>query len=137
MIQNIKLNDFFYIPHVSTCIFTVKCLHNKLYVDCGYEEFDFLPSGKLDHDDVAPLVYLATPEIKAKLEEFYGITLEDIPVDEKLEEFKNVLNELSSFWAEMPDRAKYTSTNQLLSEATVIKDKLTQMFVERGKNGSN
>ena len=84
MTQKIKPNDLIYIPHFSTCILTALeyIFHDRLCIDFEGEEFSFLSNGKVKYNDTAPLIYLATPENKAKLEEFYGITLEDIPVDE-------------------------------------------------------
>lgn len=82
----IKVNDLVYIPHISSSIFTVKCtIMDDLYVDDDHGGFDFYDDGKAYPDDNFPLVYLATPENKARLEDFYGITLEDIPVNEKVE----------------------------------------------------
>lgn len=102
MTQTIKPNDLVYIPHISTCIFTAQPDYgSKLCVYYGQEELDFLSNGKLAYDDVAPVVYLATPENKTKLEEFYGITLEDIPVDEEVEKFSEALNELPAFYARL------------------------------------
>lgn len=127
MTGSIKPNDLVYIPHLSTCIFTAKhFFHSKLCVDYGDEELDFFPSGKLNHDDVAPLVYLATPENKAKLENFYGITLKDIPVDEELRDFCKVLDGL--LYAEF-DRIDNGFDGKEVDE---LKDKLIQMFKERG-----
>lgn len=133
MTQTIKPNDLIYVPHLSTCIFTAKqVFHSRLSILCGHEEFDFLPSGKVEHDDVAPLAYLATPEIKAKLEEFYGITLEDIPVDEELENFINGLNELSNFYAELKSSDGNFKASDKTEELKSIKSNLIQMFKERG-----
>lgn len=136
MTQTIKPNDLVYVPSMTNTLQKVIRDNNKLAIDDGYYRYAIDEQGyKYDFDlatwGTQPFAFLATPEMKEKLEQVYG-KLEDIPVDEELEEFKSTLNELSSFWAEMPDRAKYSSTNQLLSEATVIKDKLVQMFKERG-----
>lgn len=134
MIQTIKPNDLVYIPHLSTCLHKVKlCSNSILCVDYAGEQFSFLSSGKLDPDDVTPLVYLATPENKHKLEEFYDIVLEEIPVDENLEEFIAGLNELSNFYARLVSSDGNFRAADKLEELKQIKSKLIQMFKERGE----
>lgn len=141
MTQNIKPNDLVYIPYLSTRIFTAThSYHSKLCVVYEEEEFDFLPSGKLDHNDVVPLVYLATPENKIKLEEFYGITLEDIPVDEELEDFCKEIDLLLKAQKELssipistdysqPD-SRQTKRNTLANQIINHKENLIRMFKE-------
>lgn len=134
MTQTIKPNDLVYIPHISTRIFTTQPGYgSKLCVYYGQEELDFLSNGKLAYDDVAPVVYLATPENKTKLEEFYGVTLEDIPVDEEVEKFSEALDELSAFYNKLynPPDGNYRPSDRL-EELRSIKGKLIEMFEARG-----
>lgn len=134
MTQLIKPNDLVYIPHFSTCILTAVEYnsHGRLCIDFEVEEYSFLSNGKLQYDDAAPVVYLATPENKAKLEEFYGITLQDIPVDEELVKFSEALHELSSFYAKLGSSNGNFKVTDKLEELKSIKDNLIQMFKERG-----
>ena len=135
MTQLIKPNNLVYIPHFSTCILTVLeyNFHGRLCIDFEGEEFSFLPNGKVKYNDAAPLVYLATPENKAKLEEFYGITLQDIPVDEELEKFSKALNEISTFYANLCSSDGNFRPSDKLDELKTIKGKLIEMFKERGE----
>ena len=135
MTQLIKPNDLVYIPHFSTYTRTVvECnFHNRLYVNFGYKKFYFLPSGKVERDDIAPLVYLATQENKANLEEFYGITLEGIPVNEELEKFSKALNEISYFYANLYLSDGNVNPSKNRDELKSIKDKLIEIFKKRGE----
>ena len=135
MTQLIKPNSLIYIPHFSTCILTAMeyNFHDRLCVDFEGEEFSFLSNGKIKYDDAAPLIYLATPENKAKLEEFYGITLQDIPVDEELEKFSKALDEISYFYDNLYLSDDNVSPSKNRDEFKPIKDKLIEMFKERGK----
>lgn len=134
MTQLIKPNDLVYIPHFSTCILTAVEYnsHGRLCIDFEEEEYSFMSDGKLQYNDVAPLVYLATPENKAKLEEFYGITLQDIPVDEELEKFSRAVQELSNYYASLCISDGNYKVTDKIEELKSIKGNLIQMFKERG-----
>lgn len=78
------------------------------------------------------MVYLATPESKEKLEGFYGITLEDIPVDEEVEEFSKALDELSTLFTKLYSSDGNFKPSDKMEELKSIKGNLIQMFKERG-----
>lgn len=74
-----------------------------------------------------PFAFLATPEMKDKLEQVYG-KLEDIPVDEEFIAFDIKLVKLQSTLHKI-----YTQNrDDLDDEAEVIHQELLQMFKERG-----
>ena len=76
---------------------------------------------------------LTTPENKAKLEEFYGITLQDIPVDGELEKFSKALDEISYFYTNLYLSDDDVSISKNRDELKSTKDKLIKMFKERGE----
>lgn len=91
MTQTIKPNDFVYFPTVTTSTLQVKEDRvDSLYVEFGENKYYFNSKGNIDIEDIQPSLWLATAENKAKLEKFYSITLESMPVN-KYEHFKETL----------------------------------------------
>lgn len=133
MTQIIKPNDLVYIPHLDTCVFIVRYdSHDGLYVQDGFKAFTFEDDGKLDPDNKTPLVYLATPANKEKLEAFYGIILDDIPADEEVEKFTEALNKLSNFHNRLNAFNSKLITSDERKELHSLKSNLIRMFQERG-----
>ena len=86
--MQLKAGDKVYCPHISTQVFQ---LHNRsgslsyplgiTYYDDGTERFiSFTLDGFEFKDNKTPQLFHATPEMKAKLEDLYGIKLEKPPV---------------------------------------------------------
>lgn len=147
--QEIKAGDYVYIPSESTK--PIQCFYDE-DKDClriNFEEnnawvwFDKNGCliGKLDKTNI-PLLWLATPENKAKIEEFYGCQLEDIPVDEHLQNFCKELDlllkaqkDLSSMLPHTdyssPDSSQ-TKRNTLANQIKNHRENLIEMFKEKG-----
>lgn len=139
MTQTIKANDLVYIPTHSLKVLTAKldANHTLYATDRAGVLVHFYPTGlgfrhAADSGPERPIVWLATPENKAKIEAFYGCQLEDIPVDEELEKFSKALNELSTFYAKLDSSNSNFRPSDKLEELKSIKSNLIQMFKERG-----
>ncbi|UZA19170.1 hypothetical protein [Moraxella bovis] len=139
MTQTIKPNDLVYIPTHSLKVLTAKLdAYPTLYATDGSNVLvHFYPTGlgftfEDDSNPERPIVWLATPENKAKIEAFYGCQLEDIPVDEELEDFINGLNELSNFYSELKLSDGNFKASVKMEKLKSIKSNLIQMFKERG-----
>lgn len=132
MTQEIKAGDYVYIP--SESLKPIKCFYDEDN-ECLRINFDDINAhvwfnengcliGKLDKTNI-PLLWLATPENKAKIEQFYGIELEDVPVDDDVELFKVMLDiSLSE-----TEKGNFNKEKHF--------DTLVQMFKERGKKMNN
>lgn len=136
MAQTIKPNDLVYIPSETNTLQKVIRDSNNLVIDDGYNRFTINEQGcKYDFDVASwgtqPFAFLATPEIKEKLEQVYG-KLEDIPVDEEVEEFSKALNELSTFYTKLYSSDGNFRPSDKMEELKSIKNNLIQMFKERG-----
>ncbi|MDO4441361.1 MAG: hypothetical protein Q4B81_04185 [Moraxella sp.] len=86
MTQTIKPGDLVYVPTHSLKVLSVKLdVYPTLYAtDAENVLVYFHPTGLgFSYEDNTPperpIVWLATPENKAKIEAFYGCQLEDIP----------------------------------------------------------
>lgn len=132
--QEIKEGDYVYYPKSSNKLFKVVrnpagnlaiLLDNKHYLTVDIY-------GRLSIYDKTPSVYLATSENKDKLEAFYGITLEDIPVDKEVEKFSKALDELSNFYIKLYSSDGNFKPSDKMEELKSIKSNLIQMFKERG-----
>lgn len=130
MAQTIKPNDLVYIPSETNTLQKVIRDSNNLVIDDGYNRFTINEQGcKYDFDvaswGVQPFAFLATPEMKEKLEQVYG-KLEDIPVDEELKEFCGVIEKLlDADFARIDNGFDFTEVDK-------FKNQLIQMFKERG-----
>lgn len=139
MTQNIKPNDLVYVPTHSLKVLTVKSdTYPTLYAtDNENVLVYFYPTGlgfsyEDDSNPQRPIVWLATPENKAKIEAFYDCQLEDTPVDKELEDFINELNKLSSFYIKLKSSDGNFKASDKMEELKSIKNNLVQMFKERG-----
>lgn len=130
MTQTIKPNDLVYIPSRTKCVCHVKCDKSNFTVDDGElihrinsqgELYDF----SLEQWITQPFAFLATPEMKEKLEQVYG-KLEDIPVDKELKEFCEVIEKLLDADFDRIDNGFD------FTEVDKFKNQLIQMFKERG-----
>lgn len=124
MTQNIKPNDFVYIPSRTKKVCRVKSNKDGLIVDDEEIINHINAQGYLYDFSIAkwveqPFAFLATPKMKEKLEQVYG-ELEDIPVDEVVELFK-----------EMLDTALYETEKGNFNKEKHF-DELVQLFKERG-----
>lgn len=124
MTQTIKPNDLVYIPSRTKCVCHVKCDKSNFTVDDGElihhinsqgELYDF----SLEQWITQPFAFLATPEMKEKLEQVYG-KLEDIPVDGEVELFKEMLDIALS----ETEKGNFNKEKHF--------DELVQLFKERG-----
>lgn len=132
MTQTIKPNDLVYIPSETNTLQKVIHDGSNLVTDDGYNCFTIDEQGyKYDFDlaswGTRPFAFLATPEMKEKLEQVYG-KLEDIPVDEEFIAFDAKLAKLQSMLH------KYYTQNRhdLANEMETTHQELLQMFKERG-----
>lgn len=136
MTQNIKPNDLVYIPSESNTLQKVILDGSNLAIDDGYNRFTINEQGyKYDFNlaswGTQPFAFLATPEMKEKLEQIYG-ELEDIPVDKEVEKFSEALNELSTFYTKLYSSDDNFRPSEKLEELKSIKSNLIQVFKERG-----
>lgn len=136
MTQTIRVNDFVYIPSRTKCACRVKPNKGGLIVEDGEIINHIDAQGYLYDFSLAkwveqPFAFLATPENKEKLEQVYG-KLEDIPADEELEKFSEVLNELSNFYNRLNAFNSKLITSEEEEQLNSIKSNLIQMFKERG-----
>lgn len=139
MTQEIKAGDYVYIP--SESLKPIKCFYdedneclrinfNDINAHVWFDENGCL-IGKLDKTNI-PLLWLATPENKRKIEQFYGISLEDTPVDRlalsnKVQEFRDMMNEYSC-----KTHLYYTQNHHELSdEIEELHQKLIQMYIDK------
>ena len=87
MSKEFKAGDPVYFPVQGTQVFQVEdysCLYYPLavtfYYDDGDKGFDtFTLEGFVSKTHKTPLLFHATPEMKAKLEDFYGVKFEEPP----------------------------------------------------------
>ena len=125
MTQTIKPNDLVYIPSkTNTLQKVIRDNNNNLTIDDGYYRYAINEQGcRYDFDlgswGTQPFAFLATPNMKEKLEQVYG-ELEDIPVDDEVVEFKAMLDfVLYEVEIGSSNKEKYF-------------DDLVQLFKERG-----
>lgn len=136
MTQIIKPNDLVFIPSITSSICKIYTSNDMLYVDDGSLIHRVNKDGqrydtKLSVWITQPFAFLATPEMKEKLEQVYG-ELEDIPVDEEVEKFSKALNELSTFYTKLYSSDGNFRPSDKLEKLKSIKSNLIQMFKERG-----
>lgn len=125
--QTIKPSDLVYYPTLSNKAF--ECFKDVLnpellQVRIHDHILSFDSKGNIFLNAITPSVYLATPENKKKLEEFYGIQLEDVQKT-KEETFLNLLDDLSQAIAEE------TKQFVLIKHSPRIKDKLFKMYLNK------
>lgn len=83
MTKEIKLGDYVYIPSYSRkALKVVKGLNRNKPLRAILNDdisIDFDENGLSSKYHIEPIAFLASPENKAKIEQFYGCKLEDIP----------------------------------------------------------
>lgn len=140
MNREIKAGDYVYIPSESTK--PIQCFYDEdkdcLRIDfkeknnswVWFDKNGYL-IGKFDKTNI-PLLWLATPENKAKIEHFYGINLEDVPFNEVIE-FERVL---SSYHALLIQYAnpEVPCNGEIGNNVQETRTKLIEMFKERGNS---
>lgn len=136
MTQLIKPNDLVYIPSETEKVYKVEPNGDDFIIDYGDFIYHINAQGhkfctELGSWGSQTFAFLATPENKEKLELAYG-KLEDIPVDEELEKFSKTLDEISYFYAHLYLSDDNVSPSKNRDELKSIKDKLIEMFKERG-----
>lgn len=124
MTQTIKPNDLVYVPSRTKKVCTVKVNKDGLFVDDGKIVNHINAQGCLYNYSLTewveqPFAFLATPEMREKLEQVYG-ELEDIPVDEEVELFKEMLDIALS----ETEKGNFNREKHF--------DELVHMFKERG-----
>ena len=86
MSKEFKVGDKVYFPPKSTKVLTIcstSCSSEYpilALVDSERHPWSLTTDGKVYADDVLPSLFHATPEMKAKLEDFYGVEFEAPPV---------------------------------------------------------
>lgn len=127
MTQEIKAGDYVYIPSYSSKVLLVCTANSDKWDYCAEINNDlviyFHNNGLSSDNHTQPIVWLATPENKAKIEQFYGIELEDVPDDVK--EFENLLLELCELCSQ--------NKQSLLGRIGMKQLKLIEMFKKRGE----
>lgn len=79
--SNFKAGDLVYYPPHSNKVLTIHQHDNSVYpITIGLGSrltYTFTIDGKFHTGDVLPSIYYATSEMKAKLEDFYGVEFEE------------------------------------------------------------
>ncbi|WFF39246.1 hypothetical protein LU290_03220 [Moraxella nasibovis] len=136
MTQLIKFNDLVYLPSVSNKLYKVGAIGGtdgkELLIFHGGTMFRINAGGCLFKSGTRiclpqQFAFLATPENKEKLEQVYG-KLEDIPED--LAILQEFIGAIEAFHDAIVYRYEFGCDDKGVPK---IKDKLIQMFKERGK----
>lgn len=131
MTQTIKPNDLVYVPSLTNRLCKVHLNDEVMDVEVTKDTFYTINTQGQKYDygvatwGTQPFAFLATPEMKEKLEQVYG-KLEDIPVDKELKEFCEVIEKLLDADFNRIDNGFD------FSEVDKFKNQLIQMFKERG-----
>lgn len=125
--QTIKPSDLVYYPTLSNK--ALECFKDVLNPELLQVRvldriLTFDSKGNTFSIAITPSVYLATPENKKKIEEFYGIQLEDVQKT-KEETFLSLLDDLSQ--AVVKETKQFT----VLKSSPRIKDKLFKMYLNK------
>lgn len=97
MTQRLKPNDLVYVPSVSNSLHRLYLKNGSIALDIDEDEYYLVNTkGQKYYHEISswgtqPFAFLATPEMKEKLEQVYG-KLEDIPANPTIEEFKEMLD---------------------------------------------
>lgn len=79
--QKIKAGDYVYIPTYSQKALKVMAVNGKLRAFFNGDMFICLKENGLSSSNhINPIAFLATPENKAKIEQFYGCELDNPPI---------------------------------------------------------